>query len=493
MTVASTDQRIDLDRLKFFIGGKWVTPTGSDTHQVIEAATGETIGVAALGSEADVDAAITAAHAAHTRGDWARATPVERAEVLHRFADALLAEAEQTSRLVSREIGMPIELSRGFNGQAPAQLLRQYADLAVATEFEQIQPSPMGSTIIRKEPVGVVGVITPWNYPQAKALISIAPALAAGCSVVLKHSPDSALDAYVIAEAAQAAGLPDGVLNIVLADRGPGSLLVRHPLVDKIAFTGSTASGEAIGAEAGRLFKRVTLELGGKSAAIVLDDADLSAFVDGIGFASFMNNGQTCTGQTRILAPRSRYEEIVEALADWAAKQVIGDPLDPAVTIGPLASERQLARVRGYVDIAVADGARLVHGGQRPADLTRGWFIEPTIFADVSNSDRIAQEEVFGPVIAVVGYDDVDHAVALANDSEFGLAGSVWTGDEGRGIDIARRVRTGTFGVNYYVNDFDAPFGGVKRSGIGRELGRAGFEEFLEYKTIYASAALLGE
>lgn len=479
------------DRPEFFIDGDWVAPLGGENCQAIEAATAEPIGVAALGGEADLESAIRAAHAAHERGEWALASPEDRAKVLHRFADALVAKAESTSALATREVGMPIELSRAFNGQAPAQLLRQYADLAVGTEFEEIRPSAMGSTIVRREPVGVVGVITPWNYPQAKALISIAPALAAGCTVVLKHSPDAALDSYVIGEAAQEAGLPRGVLNIVLADRGPGSLLVRHPLVNKIAFTGSTASGERVGAEAGRRFKRMTLELGGKSAAIVLEDADLSVFTSGIGFASFMNNGQTCTGQSRILAPRSRYAEIVEALAEWAAQQVIGNPLDPAVTIGPLANERQLARVREYIDVALAENARLVYGGKQPAGLTRGWFIEPTIFADVANTQRIAREEVFGPVIAVIPYTSEDEAVAMANDSDFGLAGSVWTGDENHGVEIARRIRTGTVGVNYYVNDFDAPFGGTKGSGIGRELGKEGFDEFLEYKSIYASSALL--
>ncbi|MEV0358347.1 aldehyde dehydrogenase [Nocardia sp. NPDC050697] len=480
-----------IDRRTFFIDGKWVAPQSSAEWQAIEAATGEPIGVAALGGEADIEAAIAAAHAAHQRGDWAATAPGERAKVLHRFADALAARGDVTSELATRENGMPIGLSQAFNGQAPAHLLRQYADLAAATEFEEIRPSAQGSTIVRREPVGVVGVITPWNYPQAKALISIAPALAAGCSVVLKHSPDAALDSYVIGEAAEEAGLPPGVLNIVLADREPASLLTRHPLVDKIAFTGSTASGERVGAEAGRRFKRMTLELGGNSAAIVLDDVDIDAFVTGIATAAFMNNGQTCTGQWRVLAPRSRYAEIVAALAEWAATQTIGNPLDPAVTIGPLANERHLTKVRRSIDNATADGARLVYGGRRPEGLTRGWFIEPTVFADVANTHRIAREDIFGPIVAVIPYTGEDEAVALANDSDYGLAGSVWTADEQHGLAIARRVRTGTIGVNYYLNDFYAPFGGVKGSGIGRELGPEGFQQFLEYKTIYASAALL--
>ncbi|MFC8528038.1 aldehyde dehydrogenase [Nocardia sp. NPDC057227] len=480
-----------IDRRSFYIDGKWVAPQGTAEIPAIEAATGEVIGVAALGSEADLESAITAAHAAHTRGEWANTSPAERAEVLHRFADALAARGDATSELATRENGMPIGLSQAFNGQAPAHLLRQYADLAADFDFEEIRPSAQGATIVRREPVGVVGVITPWNYPQAKALISIAPALAAGGTVVLKHSPDTALDPYVIGEAAEEAGLPPGVLNIVLADREPASLLTRHPLVDKIAFTGSTASGERVGAEAGRRFKRMTLELGGNSAAIVLDDVDLDAFVTGIATAAFMNNGQTCTGQWRVLAPRARYDEIVAALAEWASTQTIGDPLDPAVTIGPLANERQLNKVRGHIADATADGGRLVYGGKQPEGLTRGWFIEPTVFADVANTHRIARADLFGPLVAVIPYTDENEAVALANDSDYGLAGSVWTTDEQHGIDIARRIRTGTIGVNYYLNDFYAPFGGVKGSGIGRELGPEGFQEFLEYKTIYASSALL--
>lgn len=483
--------RSDLDRRRFFIGNEWVEPRGTDLHDVIEAATEEVIGQAALGSEADIDVAVQAAHRALYEGPWGSTSATDRAEIMRRFADELQARGAATSELATRENGMPIGLSMAFNGQAPAQLLRQYADQIVKTQLEELRPSAMGSTIIRKEPVGVVAVITPWNYPQAKALISIAPALAAGCTVVLKHSPDTALDPYFIGDAALAAGLPPGVLNIVLADREAGNALVSHPLVDKIAFTGSTESGRVIGAQAGRDFKRMTLELGGKSAAIFLDDGDIESFVGGIGFASFMNNGQTCTGQSRILAPRTRYDEVVDALASWAGEQIMGNPLDPNVTIGPMANQRQLARVQGYVDLGRSSGARLVHGGGRPAGLDRGWFIEPTVFADVDNRDRIAQEEIFGPVVTVIPYDGDDHAVRLANDSDFGLAGSVWTADEGRGLDIARRVRTGTFGVNYYVNDFEAPFGGVKQSGIGRELGSEGLAEFFELKAIYASGALL--
>jgi aldehyde dehydrogenase (NAD+) len=319
--------------------------------------------------------------------------------------------------------------------------------------------------------------------------MNIAPALAAGCTVVLKPSPETALDSYVIAEAAQDAGLPAGVLNIVLGDAAAGAALVSHPLVDKIAFTGSTATGRVIGAECGRLIRRVMLELGGKSASVVLDDFEMDTLLDGLLMSSFMNNGQTCTAQTRIIAPRSRYDELLEALAGWAASQTIGDPLDPAVTIGPMASKHHLARVMSYIDIAKNSDARLIAGGGNPAHLQRGWFVEPTIFADVNNADRIAREEIFGPVVAVIPYEHEEDAIRIANDSDYGLGGSVWTSDEARGIDVARRIRTGTIGVNYYVCDFNAPFGGMKDSGIGRELGPEALHEYFEVKSIYAGPA----
>ena len=357
--------------------------------------------------------------------------------------------------------------------------------------LEDVRASAAGATLVRREPVGVVGAITPWNYPQMLALMKIAPALAAGCTVVLKHAPETALDSYVLADAAQDAGLPPGVLNIVLGDRDTGAALVSHPLVDKIAFTGSTDAGRQIGANCGRLIRRVTLELGGKSASVFLDDGDIDTFVGGLASASFRNNAQTCTTQARILAPRSRYAEVVDAVATFAREMVVGNPLDPAVTCGPMASEQHRDRVLSYIDIARNTSARLVAGG--PSSEPRGWFVQPTVFADVDNHDRLAREEVFGPVIAVIPFDDDDDAVRIANDSNFGLGGSVWSGDEERGISVARRIRTGTVGVNYYSLALNAPFGGMKDSGIGRELGPEALENYFEYKSIYASAALLAE
>ena len=484
----TAEQRTNLDRTRFFINGDWVEPRGTEQHQALEAATGEPLGVAALGTDADIDAAVAAARAALDSGPWGRTTAAERAEAMLRFAAALTARAEETSTLVSRENGMPITLSTAFNGAAPAGLLQMYAGLIKDFALEEIRPSQLGSTIVRRTPVGVVGAITPWNYPQVLAMMKIAPALAAGCTIVLKPSPETALDTYVFGDAAQEAGLPPGVINIVLAGREAGASLVSHPRVDKIAFTGSTAVGRIIGSECGRLIRRCTLELGGKSAAIFLDDGDLDTFTAGLGTASFMNNSQTCTTQSRILAPRSRYDEVVDAVAGYARALTVGNPLDPATTCGPMASETHLNRVMGYIDVGNNSDARLVTGGGRPAGQDRGWFVEPTVFADVRNTDQLAREEVFGPVLAVIPYDGDDEAVAIANDSNYGLGGSVWTADEQRGIEVAQRVRTGTIGVNYYNLDLGSPFGGMKDSGIGRELGPEALNNYLEYQSVYASA-----
>jgi aldehyde dehydrogenase (NAD+) len=479
------------DREHFFIDGAWVASRGGQVHYAVEAATGDLLGAAALGTEADIDDAVRAARTALDHGPWGRTDARERAAIMRRFADALAARARATSELVTRENGMPITLSEISNGVAPVALLRIYADLVEEMPFEEVRKSPSGSTIVRREPVGVVGAITPWNQPQTLAMFKIAPALAAGCTVVLKPSPETALDSYVLGEAAIEAGLPPGVLNIVLTGREVSKSLVTHPLVDKISFTGSTAAGRLIGAECGRLVRRCTLELGGKSASIFCADGDIQTFLAGLDACTLRNTSQTCTTQARILAPRSRYAEVVDALAQYCQNMIIGNPLDPGTTCGPMASETHLHRVMSYIETGKNSAARLIVGGKRPPGIDRGWFIEPTVFADVDNHDRLAQEEVFGPVIAVIPFDDDEDAIRIANDSSYGLAGSVWSQDEDRALRIARRVRTGTIGINYYSLDFGAPFGGMKDSGIGRELGPQGLESYLEYKSMFASAAQL--
>ncbi len=472
-----------------FIGGRF--RPASETVPVIEAATGEPIGDGPGASQADIDDAVAAAHSPAANA-WLASSAAERAEALSRFAAALRSRAATASELVSRESGMPISLSRGANGAFPAALVKYYAQLITEFEPEEIRPSLIGHTIVRREPVGVVGAIIPWNYPQSLAAMKVAPALAAGCPVVLKAAPETALDALLFGEAAIEAGLPNGVLSVVPGDATAGAYLVTHPGIDKVAFTGSTAAGRAIGEACGRRIRPVTLELGGKSAAIILDDVDTDATMNGLQTQSFVNNGQTCYLSSRIPAPRSRYDEIVDALAALADSMSLGNPLDDSTEIGPLVSSRQRERVLGYIELGKSSGAKLVAGGSVPKSQPHGWFVEPTVFADVANSDPIAQEEIFGPVLTVIPYDTDADAVDIANASGYGLAGTVWSTDEERATDVARRVHTGSIGVNSYLLDMRAPFGGVKAGGLGKELGPEGLDEYLVVKSIYRSGPAAG-
>jgi aldehyde dehydrogenase (NAD+) len=466
---------------ELFIGGEF--RTANKVVPVVEAATGEKLGDGPSATEADIDDAVAAAHSADADA-WRTTKPADRAAALMRLAEALRSRGEAVSELVSRENGMPIRLSRVVNGLFPAMLVEYYARMIERDEPEEIRPSLIGHTIVRREAVGVVGAIAPWNYPQALAAMKIAPALAAGCPAVLKPAPETALDAMLFGEAAIAAGLPPGVLSVVPGDAAAGAYLVGHPGIDKVAFTGSTATGRNIGEACGRLIRPVTLELGGKSAAIILDDAEIEQTMQGLRAQSFVNNGQTCHLSSRILAPKSRYGEIVEALVALTDSLVVGDPLEDSTELGPLVSSRQRDRVLGYIEEGKSY-AKLVAGGSIPHDQSRGWFVAPTVFADVDNSDRIAQEEIFGPVLCVIPYDTDREAVDIANDSEFGLAGTVWSTDADRATDIARAVRTGTIGVNAYQMDMGSPFGGVKASGIGRELGPEGLDAYRVVKSIY--------
>jgi aldehyde dehydrogenase (NAD+) len=474
-----------IDYPQLYIAGTWTAPSGHDTIEVHSPTTEEQIGSVPRGTEADIDAAVAAARAAFDAPDgWSTWHPKERADVLERFATELEARGAETARRVSMQNGMPIWLAQNFEAGFPALLVRYYSDLMTNAPIEEARPGMLGGTsLVSKHPIGVVGAIVPWNVPQGISFLKIAPGLAAGCTFVLKPAEETVLDAFLMAEAAAAAGLPDGVINVVPGGREVGAYLVEHPDVDKVSFTGSSAAGRWIAEACGRLLRPVTLELGGKSAAIVLDDADLSASIEEFFGVTLLNNGQICWLNTRVLAPRSRYGEIVDTITDLARSLKVGDPLDPETKVGPLVSQRQRERVEGYIAKGNSEGGRMTTGGKRPFD--RGWFLEPTIFADVDNNATISREEIFGPVLSLIPYSDEDEAVSIANDSIYGLGGSVWSSDPERAANVARRVRSGTVGVNHYVNDPVAPFGGIKQSGLGRELGPEGLHAFQVSKTIY--------
>ncbi|MBM7366979.1 aldehyde dehydrogenase [Gordonia hydrophobica] len=476
----------DLTRNHLFINGAWQTPGSTATIPVISPFTEEVIGTVPEATAEDLDAAVAAARTAYRSG-WRDLSHAERAAHLRRFADELEARAEDRARTVTTENGMPIALARFAEGAAPVQLLRYYADLIEVTPAEEQRAStPMaGTTIVRREPVGVVAAIAPWNFPAVLSMFKIAPALAAGCTVVLKPSPETSLDSYVLADAAVAAGLPAGVLNIVNGGTDLGRRLVSRPHVDKVAFTGSTAAGREIGRVCGELIRPVTLELGGKSAALVLDDADLEQTVAGLATASLLNTGQTCYMSTRILVPAHRYDSYVDAVTAMSSSLPIGDPMDEDVAVGPLASERHRDRVLSLIARGRDEGGTVTTGGGRPDGVDRGFFVAPTVFTGVDNSAAIAREEVFGPVLTVLKYDGIDEAISLANDSSYGLGGTVWTTDPDRGVDVARRIETGSFGVNYYNLDWGSPFGGVKDSGVGRELGPEGLAAYQSLKSIF--------
>ncbi len=472
------------DRL--FIGGEWVSPAGTGKIEVINPTTEEVVGSVPDATEADMDRAVAVARDAFDHGPWPKMTPVERATVLTKVSDALKADMQSVAELVSTEMGSPISWGTMAQVLAPTMIFDYYTGLASSFAFDELRDGLMGQVLVSKEPVGVVAAISPWNVPLFIAAAKLGPALVAGCTVVFKPAPETPLDAFRLAELFEEAGLPKGVLSVVPAGREVGEHLVRHAGVDKVSFTGSTAAGKKIGAICGEQLKRFSLELGGKSAAVLLDDVDLSQALPMLLPNAIMNNGEACIAQTRILAPRDRYQEVVDALVEQVSQMKVGDPLDPEVAVGPLVAQRQRDRVEGYIKIGQEEGAKVATGGGRPADLDKGWFVEPTVFVDVENSMRIAQEEIFGPVLAVIPYDgDDEEAAAIANDSNYGLCGSVWTNDPERGLAVARAVRTGTYMLNSPIPvDFSTPFGGFKESGIGREFGPDGLELFLEKKSI---------
>jgi aldehyde dehydrogenase (NAD+) len=470
-----------------FVGGQWIAPSSDGRIEVHAAATEALLGSVPDGAPGDIDRAVASARAAFDDPQgWAAWSPQERQAALARLADAIDKRSEETILRVSAQNGMPVTVGAYSEGSAPAGLLRYYGVLAAVSDQEEARRSlASGTTIVRGEPLGVVAAVVAWNFPQTLAFCKLAPALAAGCTAVLKPAPQTVLDSFLLAEAVEEAGLPPGVLSIVPGGRDLGAYLVAHPGVDKVAFTGSTEAGRAIAETCGRLLRPVTLELGGKSAAILLDDVDLDASMAELIGATLGNNGQTCYLSTRILAPRQRYAEIVDALTAAASALRIGDPLEVSTQVGPLVSAPQRERVEGYIAAGRAAGGRITTGGGRPAEFDRGWFVQPTVFTDLDHGSPTAREEIFGPVVVVLPYADTEDALALANDSDYGLGGTVWTADEERGLDLARRMHTGTVGVNGYIMDIGAPFGGVKASGLGRELGPEALASYRQPKSIY--------
>ena len=472
---------------QLYVGGAWSSPTSTETMDVVSPHTEEVIATVPVAGPEDVDRAVGAARLAFDEGPWPRLDPSERIAAVRQLAERYAGRRKEMAALITDEMGAPTSFSRFAQATLPMMLLNTFADIADSYAWEDTRPGAYGEDLIlQKLPAGVVVAIVPWNMPQFLIAGKLGPALLAGCPIIIKPAPETPLDALLLAELVDELDLPPGLVSVLPGGREVGELLVAHPGVDKVAFTGSTSAGRQVAATCGASLTRVSLELGGKSAAIVLDDADPDEVAQGVRVAGLMNSGQACVAQTRVLVPASRHDEYLDALATMVRELPTGDPSDRATEIGPLVTRRQRERVLGFIDDGEKEGARLVVGGAGPpAGLDRGWYVQPTLFADVDNGMRIAREEIFGPVLSVIPYGDTDDAVRIANDSDYGLSGSVWTADGARGLGVARRVRTGSFGVNQpYSMDPAAPFGGMKASGIGRELGREGLEGYLEVKSI---------
>jgi acyl-CoA reductase-like NAD-dependent aldehyde dehydrogenase len=476
--MATTETMVRHDA--FYVGGEWVEPIGEETHELINPSTEELIATIPLGTAEDVDGAVRAARAGFE--EWSQTDIETRAEALAAIAERLEERGDEIAALISSELGMPVAQSRFIQAGLPAMSFSSMARIVGQFPWEE----ELGNSLIVREPVGVVGAITPWNYPLHQVAAKVAPAIAAGCAVVVKPSEVTPLSAFVLAEIIDSVGVPAGVFNLVTGT-GPvvGEAIVTHPGVDMVSLTGSTWAGRRVAALAAETVKRVGLELGGKSANVILDDADLQAAIPPGMDRCMLNSGQTCTALTRMLVPRERLAE-AEAIAKAELEQArLGDPFDPDTTLGPMVTREHRETVLEYIRKGIDEGARLVTGGPEPVEgIDRGWFVRPTIFSDVRPDMTIAQEEIFGPVLAIIPYDDEEEAIAIANDSMYGLSGGVWSGDPQRAERVARRIRTGQVEINGAAFNPLAPFGGYKQSGTGRELGPHGLAEFTETKAI---------
>jgi aldehyde dehydrogenase (NAD+) len=474
---------------QLFVGGQWCDPVAGGRIDVVSPHTEEVIAHAAAGTGADVEAAVSAARTAFDEGPWPRLRHEERIAVVEKLAAVYGTHVDEMADLITAEMGSPASFSRLGQAAGAAAMMQLIVQAARTFPWSERRNGMFGEAHLRRQPVGVVGIIIPWNVPQNLLMPKLIPALIAGCTVVIKPAPETPLDTLWVAEMTEELGLPDGVISVLPGGREVGEELVRHPGVDKIAFTGSSASGRHIASVCGEQLKRYSLELGGKSAAIVLDDARIDKTVAGLKMASLMNNGQACVAQTRILVSESRHDELVDALAAMMSELVVGDPADPSTDIGPLVSQRQQHRVQDYIRTGVGEGAKMVLGGD-DSPIDRGWYVRPTLFADATNDMAIAREEIFGPVLTVIKYTDEHDAIRIANDSDYGLAGSVWTKDVAHGLEISGQVRTGTYGINMYMLDISSPFGGFKQSGIGREFGEEGLAEYTELQTVVSAGRL---
>ncbi len=467
-------------RDKLYIDGSWVPASTTEMLDVIHSGTEEVFAQVSRGNSNDADKAVKAARAAFD--SWSRTSIDERSKYLSRINEGLSARMADIATVVAKEVGTPFMLSQMIQAGLPIMTFSSMAQLATEFEWED----HIGNSLILKEPVGVVAAITPWNYPLHQIAAKVAPALLAGCTVVLKPAELAPVNAYILADVIDEAGLPPGVFNLI---SGPGSeigeALVAHREVDMISFTGSTEVGKRIGAIAAQDIKRVALELGGKSATLILEDADLGAAISGGLFMCYLNSGQTCIAQTRMLVPRSKLAEVEERVAAETATYTVGDPFADSTRVGPLVSAKQRDRVMDYIKIGESEGARIVTGGaEAPEGLDKGFYVQPTVFTGVENSMRIAQEEIFGPVLSIIAYDTEKQAIEIANDSIYGLSGAVWGADKDHAIEVAKQIRTGQVEVNGGAFNPLAPFGGYKKSGHGRELGKYGLEDFLEIKSL---------